>query len=216
MTLTKTLIEIYFDAFNKTIFNNALDRNFPCKVSSSRKVGGYVISIDRFNMVKSFHISKCFAVDRLSIEDIILHEMIHVYLTQKGIIDTAKHGKYFCAMVKDINSKFKRHVSKQYLSSTIPKTVFDKKYAILEIIGKGVIFFSPKADLKFVKQIYAYNNRPIKIGYIKDPILEHYSKSSIKTILKASSYYPYTETIRTKILPKVQFIYDSEKKKTPT
>lgn len=45
------------------------------------------------------------------IDDIIIHEMIHYYISFKGLHDTSAHGRIFRSMMADINARFGRNIS---------------------------------------------------------------------------------------------------------
>lgn len=45
------------------------------------------------------------------IDDIIIHEMIHYYISHKGLKDTSAHGRFFRTMMADINTRFGRNIS---------------------------------------------------------------------------------------------------------
>ncbi len=45
------------------------------------------------------------------ITDTLLHEMIHLYISVKHLKDTSTHGKIFRQMMKEINSRYGRHIT---------------------------------------------------------------------------------------------------------
>lgn len=206
MKLTIELIEIYFDAFNKEIFNNKLVRNFPCKVSTARHTGGYIVlrKIDR--KVTKFFISKCFTVDRLALEDIILHEMVHVFIAQMGIEDDSAHGWSFRRKVKEINEKFNRNIGYKYVPKDIKKTIYNKKIGIIYIIDKGIVTFSTNLDLEYIKEVYSTRGFKFKIGFINHPDMEGYKVFNKKSVYNCYRSYPISEHIKTIVLPNTNFI----------
>lgn len=44
------------------------------------------------------------------VEDVLIHEMIHLYILVKDINDTSAHGKVFRKMMGEINTKFGRNI----------------------------------------------------------------------------------------------------------
>ena len=44
------------------------------------------------------------------LEDVILHEMIHYFITWKRLQDTSTHGQLFQQIMQDINQKYNRHI----------------------------------------------------------------------------------------------------------
>jgi hypothetical protein len=55
--------------------------------------GGYVIRISNY-----------YDVDERSFKNVLLHEMIHLYIVSKGIRDTSPHGKVFRLKMNEINA----------------------------------------------------------------------------------------------------------------
>ncbi len=53
-------------------------------------------------------------MDERVLEDVIIHEMIHLYIAYFDIRDTSSHGKVFCKMMEDINRKHGRNISVSY------------------------------------------------------------------------------------------------------
>ena len=43
-------------------------------------------------------------------EDVIIHEMIHLYIASGNMKDSSSHGRIFRTMMNEINSKYGRHI----------------------------------------------------------------------------------------------------------
>lgn len=45
------------------------------------------------------------------VDDIIIHEMIHYFISFKGLRDTSAHGQIFRSMMREINTRFGRNIT---------------------------------------------------------------------------------------------------------
>jgi len=206
MELTVQKIENYFDKFNKSYFNNSLIRNFPCKVSSSRKMGGY-IRVTKSLRILAFNISKHYFFDTKDFEDIILHEMIHVYIVQNHLEDDSMHGHIFCKISKEINSKYNRNILK-----TLPREIQmhkDNRKIKIVVLNVGIMLFS-NIDFKEIFSVIGNSKHFCKVGYVEDADIRGYKILQRKTVLNMKKYYPFTKRINETILPKCKFINNEE------
>lgn len=201
MELTVQKIENYFDKFNKAYFNNSLIRNFPCTVSSSRKMGGYV-RVTRSFKILSFNISKHYAFDTKDFEDIIIHEMIHTYIFQNNIIDDSAHGHIFCKLVYEINNKYNRNVIIK-LNRNI-KVHKDTREIKIVVLKEGIMLFS-NIDIEEVLSMIGTSKSFCNVGYVGDADIRGYKIFQRKTIINMKQYYPFTKRIKETILPKCKF-----------
>lgn len=87
MSATKESVKAIYDEFNTLIFKGTLPDDL-LKTKRSWK---------RYS-------------DRCILEDRIIHEMIHLYISQMGINDTGVHGLVFRNMVERINRDYGRNV----------------------------------------------------------------------------------------------------------
>lgn len=55
-------------------------------------------------------------------QDVIIHEMIHLYIASKNLKDSSSHGKLFRGVMADINSRFGRHLVISYRFRTLRDT----------------------------------------------------------------------------------------------
>lgn len=103
-----------FDGFRQTIFNVELP-DITIEVSNSLRQLGKLITYlnypheqpaSRYKMI----ISNRYDLPESQLEDIIIHEMIHLVIDYHRIKDTAPHGKVFKSMMKTINQQFRRNI----------------------------------------------------------------------------------------------------------
>ncbi len=101
-------IEKSFKELNKKVFKDELTLDFAIRWGKFKNRVGQVL-FDRMgnqevNIIE-FMITDYYAMTKEQFEGIMLHEMIHVYIFQKGIRDNGDHGRHFQSMMQDINSK---------------------------------------------------------------------------------------------------------------
>lgn len=105
-----------FERFNKEIFNGQIPI-VPIRISHARTFLGRVTYRKERHFFKTNYTSFCLVIsDSLDLaeeelEDIVLHEMIHLYILSNKLYDTSSHGQTFRSMMKDINEKYGRHIS---------------------------------------------------------------------------------------------------------
>lgn len=206
MKLTTSIIEKYFDKFNEMYFDNKLERSFPCRVTKSIRVGGFVTILVKESKVLKFSISEKFAKDEDYLSSIIQHEMIHVYIAQNKIHDNIIHGYYFCRKMNDLNKRFGLKIEIQMQKETSKVILKEKRVGIIEVIGKGILPFSEKLSVKEIKKYYSFRNIDIKIGFTTNKNVQKFRVFQKKTIMTFSRYYYYSNYIREEILSSVEFI----------
>lgn len=87
MSATKESVKAIYDEFNTLIFKGSLPHEHSFTKQSCRKNSNSSVFEDR-----------------------IIHEMIHLYISQMGINDTGVHGLVFRNMVERINRDYGRNV----------------------------------------------------------------------------------------------------------
>lgn len=125
MIVTIPFIYTKFEAFNSLIFEGKLPTP-TIKLSRARTfLGKCVIRKPRFAFGRIT--GKCVCTLRFSVnfdlpenewEDIIIHEMIHLYIGAHGDRDTSAHGVLFRRCMNDINSRFGRHITVSHRMSS--------------------------------------------------------------------------------------------------
>lgn len=108
-------IQHKFDEFRNNIFSVKLP-DIPIEISSSqRRLGCLLIRNDvrrdtpemRYKMI----FSDRYDLPQNMLEDIIIHEMIHLAIDVCEIADTSPHGKEFKLIMNKINKYFCRHIT---------------------------------------------------------------------------------------------------------
>lgn len=106
-----------FAHFNHLIFNDELP---PLTILPSRArtyLGRYECDVRRRLLGRAercnhrMRINTTYDLPEAEIDDIIVHEMIHYFISFKGLGDTSAHGRTFRAMMDDINARHGRHIS---------------------------------------------------------------------------------------------------------
>lgn len=117
MTLTQPYAQRQFDYFNTLIWNGELPR-IPLVIVRARSFLGkccYVRTRSLFSEGQardfSIRLSCLYDLDERTLQDVIIHEMIHYYIGVNGYRDTAPHGKLFKQLMNEINEKFGRNVT---------------------------------------------------------------------------------------------------------
>ena len=109
MTLTTDLLAQWFARFNSQYFHSSL----PCPtlaLSKARTRFGYLkcVSARRWLLSKpkrtySIHISTYYDCTEHAYQTVLLHEMIHYYISYHGLKDSSAHGPLFRKMMEEIN-----------------------------------------------------------------------------------------------------------------
>ncbi|MDO4211496.1 MAG: SprT-like domain-containing protein [Bacteroidales bacterium] len=83
------------------------------------------------------------------IDDIIIHEMIHYFISFKGLHDTSAHGRIFRSMMADINARFGRNISisKRRTKQMIEEdTRVRRHYICVMTLADGRTLFTPVTE----------------------------------------------------------------------
>lgn len=65
----------------------------------------------------ALRISKRFDFEESELQDTLIHEMIHYYISYNQLQDSSAHGQLFRQMMNEINAKFGRHVNISHRTS---------------------------------------------------------------------------------------------------
>ena len=69
---------------------------------------------DRFGKITLYDFTLCvntrYEMDEPKLEDVVIHEMIHYYISFNNIKDTSSHGIVFRNIMNDINHRFGRNI----------------------------------------------------------------------------------------------------------
>lgn len=116
MVPTLGFVQQKFDEFNKKIFGGRLPR-LPLSMADARTFRGICESkVRKHPDGRQEHydfkirISRSFDLAESEIEDVIIHEMIHYFISYNGLIDTSPHGLLFRSMMVTINRAHNRNI----------------------------------------------------------------------------------------------------------
>ncbi|MBR1872688.1 MAG: SprT-like domain-containing protein [Bacteroidales bacterium] len=117
MQATLPYVQSRFREFNESIFGGALTE-IPVQISRAKTFVGCIAYKKRRSLLGGtryydfrMKINGRADLPEAELEDTIIHEMIHLYIYQKGLRDTSTHGKVFREMMDGINSRFGRHIT---------------------------------------------------------------------------------------------------------
>lgn len=112
-----------YDEFNRAIFSSALPR-IRLKIGRGAHTLGCLHRGAGRNMrdLGSWFISISSRYDfpQAMLEDILIHEMIHLKIALSGVADTSAHGPRFKSLMKEINERHGRNIS---VSIRLPEQV---------------------------------------------------------------------------------------------
>ena len=138
MTLTQPYAQRQFDYFNTLIWNGELPR-IPLVIVRARSFLGkccYVRTRSLFSEVQardfSIRLSCLYDLDERTLQDVIIHEMIHYYIAWSGIRDTSAHGEQFRSIMCDINSRYGRNVSIRYKKAPVEENPGTQKQNLIK------------------------------------------------------------------------------------
>lgn len=170
MTLdTKTLRE-WFDYFNHLCFQDGLPVP-QLKLSKSRtRLGTMTCRRIRRHIIMTkrtytLRISTYYESTERELQDVLLHEMIHYFISFNNLHDTSPHGKLFIKMMNEINRTHRRnitvssHSANKKVAATISKQL-PRLVLAMEMNGK-------ECYLTVVNQRYA-NDIKSKLKIVKD------------------------------------------------
>lgn len=63
------------------------------------------------NVTYHLTLSSRYDLSETELEDIVIHEMIHFYISHAGLHDSSSHGQIFRRMMNEINRRFNRHIT---------------------------------------------------------------------------------------------------------
>lgn len=116
MRATIEFLENRFHRFNRDIFGNSLPTPI-LHISQARSfMGQFKVERQASLLSKAketYHLtlSSRYDLEEETLEDVVIHEMIHYLIHYKKIKDTSSHGHHFRELMKEINHRFGRHIS---------------------------------------------------------------------------------------------------------
>lgn len=152
-------LKAIYNKYNQSHFSGALP-DIPVFFSNMKTKAGEFRSIvkrkkycrPKLDSIQGVFISSFYHFDDLTIERVMLHEMIHVDLAIKGIIDTSgpdkHHGYEFEDRMQELNQQLPFEVMKKTTDAQqfMPKSSTTRSYPVAIITfsdeGRGIISFS--------------------------------------------------------------------------
>lgn len=129
-SISQAWLHTWFDIFNRTYFQGELPTP-RLALSKARTRLGSMSCKRRFTSQGSktfdyaIHISTYYQQTERQYQNVLLHEMIHYYISYKGIKDTAPHGQVFHSMMTTLNGKHGWEIS---VRSKMTETEYNAEY----------------------------------------------------------------------------------------
>lgn len=117
MRATKEFVERKFGEFNRLMFGGRLPMPPVYLSDAGSFLGQCVCKVRtlpdgrRENYDFTLRINTRYDLPEQTLEDVIIHEMIHYFIGYNGLIDTSPHGHIFRAMMASINKNFSRNLT---------------------------------------------------------------------------------------------------------
>lgn len=194
MTLTISYISEKFEKYNNLYFNGSL-KTPKFKISNSKRALGTLSISRRLNFYGGYtkehtiSISKYYDRTEKQYDNTLIHEMIHLYISQNDIIDNGSHGRRFkaeCARINKYGWDLSRttDISGWKLSEEAQKRLDNKlSNATYEIIvyqmydtdNTQFIFKVAKGKALNYYNLLKYKCKAVKVKYFKsnDNIFEY-------------------------------------------
>lgn len=120
MKPTLAFVTQHFEQYNAQIFKGLLPR-IPIRMSNVKTYLGNL----RYKRHRTWlgttkisdvvmRINTRYDLSEEEIQDVIIHEMIHLYILVSHQRDTAQHGPLFRQLMRDINRQHHRHITISY------------------------------------------------------------------------------------------------------
>lgn len=117
MKATLQYIQQRFDEFNRLMFAGRLPQ-LPIELSdASTFLGLFVCKIKHLPDGTTQHtdfrlrINTRIDLPQDTLDDVVIHEMIHYFIAYHGLTDTSAHGKIFRSLMESINANHGRHIT---------------------------------------------------------------------------------------------------------
>ncbi len=199
MKATVEYIKERFAALNRQIFKDRLP-DIPVRLTNAKTYAGMICYKRRRNRDLTWHYSD-FSMrwsnyhDRSAdaIDDVLLHEMIHLLILCNQLTDTAPHGHFFRAVMDKINREWSRHIT---ISERIARTDQETDNRLRDHIV-GIVEFSDGTSGIAVPASTCFRQ-------IAALLSRHPSITSVRWFTTRNPYfnrYPHTRTARVFPLP---------------
>lgn len=202
MIATVEYVKERYGHFNEVCFDGALPevpivltkaKTFLGKLEyqSVRGMFGRVLATGEFRI----KISTVYDLPEAELEDVIIHEMIHLYIASRRIKDNSSHGKVFREMMATINEKHGRHVSVSHprsraLSQQVNCAGPVTRYVCISTFRdgrRGVTVCIEKRLVQMMKDLMRYYDLAGVAAYRSDdPFFARFPKSHKPRIFKVN------------------------------
>ena len=199
MTATYSFVKETFDRFNTLCFDGVLPpvpivlvkaRTFVGKMEYKQVRGlfGLISSNKDFRM----RISTSFDLPVTELEDVVIHEMIHYYISWKNIRDTSAHGEVFRNIMEQINVGHGRHITVRHHSSEgqmpVRSEKISKHYVCVSTFRDGLVGITVSAETR-IFELHRYFTRCSDIVKLEwygtlDPFFDRYPRSKTPKVYK--------------------------------
>ena len=157
MKVSEEYIKEHFDLYNRTMFGGTLPVP-PIHLTNARTYMGQMTCRKRVGLFGRKHFSnyalrfsKRFDFTEQELQDTLIHEMIHYYISYHQLQDSSAHGQLFRQMMNEINQTYDRHISISHRSSkeerlqVIGNRPTPRIFAVIELTdGKRFIKVVPR------------------------------------------------------------------------
>ena len=157
---TEEYIKEHFELYNRAMFGGTLPVP-PIHLTNARTYMGMLTCRKRVGLFGKKHFSnfalrfsKRFDFTEQELQDTLIHEMIHYYISYNQLQDSSAHGQLFRQMMDEINQKYGRHITISHRSSkeerlqVIGNRPRPRVFAIIEMKGKHFIKSVPRIAMR--------------------------------------------------------------------
>ena len=137
-------------------------------------------------------ISKLHEMDQEKLEDVVIHELIHLFIHYNNIQDTSAHGAVFRRMMEDINTRFHRHITisdRSGVTSTTNEQKLKLHLICVAALASGdtgiLVCARTKAFEIYDKLPRLYDIRKFNWYYSTDPFFNRYPRSTTPKLYRA-------------------------------
>lgn len=151
MKVTLDIIIKKFDLFNDSYFNSELPR-IEFKITKEKRRFGYFEYARRYDDMTNkcvevpirIGISSYYDMPEKSFDETLIHEMIHYYISHKGIKDNNMHGHYFMRLAARISAVSGYEITRFGTSEgmTLNNVDTSKEYFIMKFQFRNKEYFS--------------------------------------------------------------------------
>lgn len=113
MNITTEYLKAQFDKFNAAYFGRTLPEPKFCVTRSRTFLGQFRCTRKRRGLLRrtvctdlKIKVSSYYDMPEREYDNVLLHEMIHMYIAVKGLKDTAPHGRVFREIMERLNSTY--------------------------------------------------------------------------------------------------------------